>query len=207
MNTLLSGMEEKPYLDQCLVVCSGLSVDIKSSFWKHSDENILIIIIIIILHTRESYTLSWVARLFTSASETRQRVQRDSYLIIRKKWFTNSLSVRGAEQDVGPLWYERRNRWQHTSPTPILSSIPPLPPSLPPSFPTSLPPSLPRHLEPASRDTRGREGVMMKGQGTGEREREGTTEGARWRRGRRKGRIKDETEHMWAWRNQMSSCT
>lgn len=61
------------------------------------------------------------------------------------------------------------------------------PPILHPSFPTSLPPSLPRHLEPASHDTRGREGVMMKGQGIGERKREGGPQRVRWRRGGRKG--------------------
>ena len=51
-------------------------------------------------------------------------------------------------------------------------------PSIPPSIHPSLHPFLPHHLEPASCDTRGKKGVMMKGQGTEETERakEGTTE-------------------------------
>lgn len=78
--------------------------------------------------------------------------------------------------------------WTGEQMTAALPPTTPLPPSLlHPSFPASLPPSLPRHLEPASHDTRGREGVMMKGQGIGERKREGGPQRVRWRRGGRKG--------------------
>lgn len=52
-----------------------------------------------------------------------------------------------------------------------------------PSFPTSLPPSFPRHLEPASHDTRGREGAMMEELGIGGRKTEGGPQRPGWRRG------------------------
>ncbi|TNN51267.1 hypothetical protein EYF80_038528 [Liparis tanakae] len=76
-----------------------------------------------------------------------------------------------------------------SSPPPVFH--PSLPPSILLYIPSSHLPSLPRHLEPASRDTRGREGAMMKGQGTGKRRGgERTTEG--WMRERRRKEGKDE---------------